>query len=364
MSLSMKIGMLALTGLIFSACLTSNQGDDDSEPVEQNRAQVTRSNGLSLNGLSLNGLSLNGLSLNGLSLNGLSLNGITENGLSLNGLSLNGLSLNGLSLNGLSLNGLSLNGSAFGVQFSGGNKIFTGTELKGLTATVTIPDLATKKPVKYTFRIDNVVLDTANKSFKDVWLYQVSYQVEGTQTWQSMCKDYSGNPAPLIPVKGSYWNEATGVRVDDANSGTLACYEGAIGKCISAGYRIWATAQQCTGSGKSKKCTTVSLKDHHQACTRMMRADYCGDGKSYTVNGTVLDIFDYLQPPVQLQEEKWQMEARWTPTGASCLTERRHEEIKFPGCKGRKLKECEAYCASSDRGLVVSTFNDGTPVKK
>jgi hypothetical protein len=162
-----------------------------------------------------------------------------------------------------------------------------------------------------------------------------------------------------IPVKGSYWNEATGVRVDDANSGTLACYEGAIGKCISAGYRIWATAQQCTGSGKGKKCTTVSLKDHHQACTRMMRADYCGDGKSYTVNGTVLDIFDYLQPPVQLQEEKWQMEARWTPTGASCLTERRHEEIKFPGCKGRKLKECEPYCASSDRGgdaLLIRSF--------
>jgi hypothetical protein len=364
MSISRKMGLLALVGLLCNACLTANQGEDEAEPIEQIRAQVQRNNGVSLNGVSLNGVSLNGVSLNGVSLNGVSLNGHFANGVSLNGVSLNGVSLNGVSLNGVSLNGVSLNGTLLGVQFSGGSKVLTGPELKGLVATVIIPDLVTQKPVKYLFRIDNVILDTANKNFKDVWLYQVSYQIEGTQAWQSMCKDYNGNPAPLIPVKGSYWNENTGARVDDANSGTLACYEGAVGKCISVGYRPWATAQQCTGSGKSKKCTTISLKDHHQACTRMMRADYCGDGKSYTVNGTLLDIFDYLQPPVQLQEEKWQMEARWTPTGASCLTERRHEEIKFPGCKGRKFKECEPYCAASDRGLVVSTFNDGTPVKK
>ncbi len=364
MSLSIRFGVLALAGLLCSSCLTSNQGDDDSEPIEQVRSQVSRNNGITLNGITLNGITLNGITLNGITLNGITLNGITLNGITLNGITLNGITLNGITLNGITLNGITLNGSALGVQLPGTSKVLTGMDLKGLTASVVIPDPASQKPVKYTFRIDNVVLDSLNKNFKDVWLYQVSYLVEGTQAWQSMCKDYNGNPAPLIPVKGSYWNETTGARVDDANSGTLACYEGAIGKCISAGYRIWASAQQCTGSGKSKKCTTVSLKDHHQACTRMMRADYCGDGKSYTVNGTVLDIFDYLQPPVQLQEEKWQMEARWTPTGANCLTERRHEEIKFPGCKGRKLKECEPYCASGERGLVVSTFNDGTPVKK
>ena len=364
MAASFKIGVLALAGFVGMSCITANQGDEESEPVEQLRAQVTRINGFALNGFALNGFALNGFALNGFALNGFALNGFALNGFALNGILLSGIQINGVQISGAALSNISIGNNSISVTIPTTGKVLSGLDLKGLIAYVTIPDPTTQKPVKYTFRIDNVTLDVANKNYKDVWLYQISYQVEGTQAWQSICKDYSGKPAPAIPVKGSYWNEVTGARIDDANSGTLACYEGAIGKCISAGYRPWATAQQCTGSGKGKKCTTVSLKDHHQACTRMMRADYCGDGKSYTINGTVLDIFDYLQPPVQLQEEKWQMEARWTPTGASCLTERRHEEIKFPGCKGRKLKECEAYCASSDRGLVVSTFNDGTPVKK
>jgi hypothetical protein len=349
MSIAFRNVILSVVGLLGSSCLTANMGEDEVGPVEQLRAQVTRGNGINLNGINLNGINLNGINLNGINLNGILVSGVQ---------------ISGSQISGLGLSSISINDGAISIAVPGTKKILSGSDLKGMIAYVTIPDPVTRVPAKYTFRIDNVVLDTANKSFKDVWLYQVSYQVEGNQAWQSLCKDYSGNPAPVIPVKGSYWNEVTGARIDDPNSGMLACYEGAIGKCISVGYRPWATAQQCTGSGKSKRCTTISLKDHHQACTRMIRADYCGEGKSYTVNGTVLDIFDYLQPPVQLQEEKWQMEARWTPTGASCLTERRHEEIKFPGCKGRKLKECEAYCASSDRGLVVSTFNDGTPVKK
>jgi len=307
---------------------------------------------------------MNGLVMNGLVMNGLVMNGLVMNGLVMNGLVMNGVLVDGVLLSGAALGGISIVNSSVSITMPGTGKVLAGTQLKGLIAYVSMQDQATQKIVKYIFKIDNVILDTANKNNKDVWLYQISYQIEGSQSWQSICKDYSGNPAPAIPVRGFYWNELTGARVDDPNGGTLACYEGAVGKCISVGYRPWASAQQCTGSGKSKKCTAISLKDHHQACTRMMRADYCGDGKSYTVNGTVLDIFDYLQPPVVLQEEKWQMEARWTPTGASCLTERRHEEIKFPGCKGRKLRECEAYCAASDRGLVVSTFNDGTPVKK
>jgi hypothetical protein len=350
--------------LASASCLTANQGDDDSEPIEQMRAQVRRENGFQLNGFQLNGFQLNGFQLNGFQLNGFQLNGFQLNGFQLNGILISGLSINGVQISGAALGGVSVNSNSISIVMPGTGKVLSGADLKGLTVYAVIPEPTTQKPIKYTFRVDSVVLDSSNKNVKDVWLYQISYQLDGMPNWQAICRDYGGNPAPAILVKGSYWNEVTGARVDDANSGTLACYEGAVGKCISAGYRPWATAQQCTGSGKSKKCTTVSLKDHHQACTRMMRADYCGDGKSYTVNGTVLDIFDYLQPPVQLQEEKWQMEARWTPTGASCLTERRHEEIAFPGCKGRKLKECEAYCASSDRGLVVSTFNDGTPVKK
>ena len=30
--------------------------------------------------------------------------------------------------------------------------------------------------------------------------------------------------------------------------------------------------------------------DHHQACVRMVRADYCGDGRSWTVNGRRVNL--------------------------------------------------------------------------
>jgi hypothetical protein len=72
-----------------------------------------------------------------------------------------------------------------------------------------------------------------------------------------------------------------------------------------------------------RTCTTISLRDHHQACTRMARADYCGDGRPHTVTGTPIDIFDRLKNPVQIEGTKslvnWSIEAEWGPEGARCV---------------------------------------------
>lgn len=99
----------------------------------------------------------------------------------------------------------------------------------------------------------------------------------------------------------------------------------------------------------------------------MMRADYCGSGKSYTVNGTLIDIYDYLNPPIQVPETDWDIEARWTPTGAICLNDPRHPELvgkwKRPDCNGDGKPDQFPNCGSSDRsyhgkGLVVNRFDD------
>ena len=34
------------------------------------------------------------------------------------------------------------------------------------------------------------------------------------------------------------------------------------------------------------------LRDHYNACVRMLRADYCGDGRSWTRDGTLIDMWD------------------------------------------------------------------------
>ena len=63
---------------------------------------------------------------------------------------------------------------------------------------------------------------------------------------------------------------------------TFACTNGALAKCVRWGYKPWKTVNG------------VSLADYHQACVHMTPADYCGDGKAHTRDGTLIDIWDRL----------------------------------------------------------------------
>jgi hypothetical protein len=286
--------------------------------------------------------------------------------LSFNGLSFNGFSFNGLSFNGpvfSGVNGSSLSIFVEGSQIKGvlqpGNRQLSGADFEGMTLTANYEN-ADKEKGTITFRIDDAHLDKTT-SFTDIWNYRVSAAVNGSKQRHPICFDEQGQATDLVFLAGMSWDFQTGNRTDNAKTFTLACKDGVLQKCAHLGYRPWATASQCQGSGKRKRCTQLPLKDHHQACTRMLRADYCGNGKSWTLDGTLLDIFDYLQPPIQLREENWQIEARWVPTGAMCLTEERHPELGYPGyCvnDGNKtrLPKCNPY--EDNRGLIVSTFND------
>ena len=55
---------------------------------------------------------------------------------------------------------------------------------------------------------------------------------------------------------------------------SVTCTSGVIGKCVRAGYKPWKTA----ADGRP-------MWDYHQACTRLIRADYCGDGRTHTRDG-------------------------------------------------------------------------------
>jgi len=355
MSRSRQVVALTLFSALGAGC-----HDDIDESLSSYRAQLRNTNGVQINGIQINGIQINGIQINGIQINGIQINGIQ-----INGIQINGIQINGIQINGIQINGFKLDGGKISYVLPTGQTL-SGTDLKGMILQVSIPDPGKTTFTKYSFRLDDVSLDTANP-FKDVWLYQVSYKVDGAQNWTSPCVDYSGQPAPIIPIKGMYWDETTGKRVDDSSVVYLACREGAVGKCVSAGYRPWATGTVCADPRRQKYCRTVALKDYHQACTRLIRADYCGDGTPHTVNGTVLDVFDYLTPPVQLQEETWQMEARWNQNGALCLSKQRHPEIPFPGCLRQldpkkpasyvPLPKCQPYALGDDRGLVVSTFN-------
>jgi ADYC domain-containing protein len=235
----------------------------------------------------------NGMSLNGMSLNGMSLNGMSLNGMSLNGMSLNGMSLNGMSLNGMSLNGTSLTGTVDGQTVAGADLV--GAQLVGLLANGdTLP-----------LRIDSAA--TLPSPNTDVWAYGVSYQT--ADGWSPMCGSNPSGPILAVPVAGTFnygWGVAGGGSYTaDSSSFTFGCRGTAIAKCVELGYKPW---QEVDGA---------SLAPAMVACTRMLRADYCGDGTSYTVNGTPINLYDRWD--IQTDTESWPVEAEWTADGAACI---------------------------------------------
>jgi hypothetical protein len=261
-------------------------------------------------------ISLNGMSLNGMSLNGMSLNGMSLNGMSLNGMSLNGMSLNGSELSGVRTDGQPLSGEAL-----------VGTVMKGTLSNGAILGLRVDSAVTLPFPND------------DVWAYAVSYAVAGG-TWEPMCGTRDGEPVLAIPLTGT-WDYRSGVTgggswSPSSSSFTLGCRGTALAKCVELGYKPWQTVQG------------VLLRDHHQACTRMIRADYCGNGKSWTFDGTQINVYD----SVGLQADAstaMQVDAEWLPTGARCIHEARALQGK-PTCPGMKK---EPRCGTFTKGALL-----------
>jgi hypothetical protein len=142
------------------------------------------------------------------------------------------------------------------------------------------------------------------------YLYTLEQNVDGTDDWQPACKvDNDGNRA-AIPLT-AIWNEH-GDRVGSSTRFTFGCTTGVIAKCYRWGYRPWVT-------GYGDLATT------HEACTRMARADYCGNGKPHTQEGTIINFWDKIPSPGPIEPHQppslgMLFEAGWSATGAVCLS--------------------------------------------
>src|ERR1700704_2571265 len=62
----------------------------------------------------------------------------------------------------------------------------------------------------------------------------------------------------------------------------------------------------------------------------MMRADYCGDGNSYTKDGTIVSIWDNRDIPLPGHIEPLSFEAAWRPEGIACYKRPRWPLDKQP----------------------------------
>lgn len=235
-------------------------------------------------------------------------------GRSLNGRSLNGRSLNGRSLNGRSHNGRSLDGAALGgLRVEGGALVATAADGTRVTGAGLIGAVLEGDGVRV--RVDDV---ETHDRFAEAQLYWLSVAEDGG--WEPLCRAADGAEVPSLPLAGA-WSPGEGVAgggawTDDPSAITMACRGYALAKCVELlGYRPWK------GHGRQ-----------HRACVRLLRADYCGDGSSWTADGNPVNVYDDVG--VQSDTELWLPEAEWTEAGAMCLTKERYNQLQVLGDAG------------------------------
>lgn len=284
---------------------------------------------------------------------GIMRNGYAHNGIMRNGAQLNGIRINGISLNGSQVSGKEDNSSR---AHADGAMQITGVSSDGGSYPMMLVRRSNRGGISYKGKF--------YKNHRDVWWNQVHWQIPhapnrvgealsastpnvcvqkvvaampdcGVTAWSKACVvksaqlctsrqerkyarvnygepicgyDAKGKPREVIFIGGAWddnmGSQGAGGKSKDAASGeiSIGCRGvGALAKCVDYGYKPWVSP---------------ALDAAHQACVRMVRGDFCGDGTPWTVDGNLIDVEDIFG--IQKHEGKdWVFEATWTKDGAT-----------------------------------------------
>ena len=132
----------------------------------------------------------------------------------------------------------------------------------------------------------------------------------------------------------------------------LVCSSGAIGKCIRWGYPPWKRSRRGGSAGAL-----------HDACVRMVRADYGGDGATATRDGTRIAFCDLegVRPCTRTERD---FEAAWSRRGAVCVAQARVPELvglaalaqRYPRLAGQFGPTCTFAAARADERVVLFSW--------
>lgn len=164
------------------------------------------------------------------------------------------------------------------------------------------------------------------------WVYDVELFREDIQKWVNACRDPND---VAFPVPG-YW-DAKGNYNRDKSLFSFACLQRDVAKCLRHGY-----IDDANEHGDQEKL--------FEACTRMMRADYCGDGNSYTKDGTIVSIWDNRDIPRPDDIEPLSFEAAWRADGIACYKRPRWpiSSTKPPECLDKeKPDKMKPHCETA-----------------
>lgn len=280
MKIKAALAGLSLAGLVAAGC-----SPEERLPTDQQHSSQTTTNTFTLNAFTLNAFTLNAFTLNSFTLNAFTLNGADMTTAQKEGSLLTEVAIDQ-------------------TRFSGkrASSYLSESELGGVILDIEVTSGQTSQ-----LRVDAATWDST------LGIYKYTLSLATDQGWVSPCGTEAGQPIPVIFLAGS-WDMTTGDAKTRKNKFTPACLGSALAKCVLWGYAPWAEVQECSSS----KCASQAIADWHQACTRMVRADYCGNGVPHTRNGTPIDPWDSLGIQVR-SPEQWEMEAEWGVDGAQCI---------------------------------------------
>jgi hypothetical protein len=260
-------------------------------------------------------------------------NVIMPNGLTLTGVRANVIMPNGTSLTGILSSGVMPNGTLVGVSGTGA---LTGNEIVGSRWTGGLSNGTTVRlQIEAAQRLEGANLD--------VWSYRFSVSAQGVTL--PLCVDSAGQ-AVFADTVGGTWNFAAGVPGGgayhaDNTQFTIACRGSTIAKCLEVGYKPW--------NGATRELAS---------CVRALRADYCGDGTPFTVDGTLVRVFDDLE--IQPDTSAWVPEAEWSPDGALCVSKKKDTRFsqvahQTPPCFPHALKPKNSCGTEFSEGAAIIT---------
>jgi hypothetical protein len=296
---------------------------------------------------------------------------LQQQGMQLQGMQLQGMQLQGMAMRGFQLAGATLGGAPLSnLRVEHGELVaeqdraaLRGAALIGAQLYAQVGDPEADPPVTMLveYRITDIVEEDPKYDPTDTgstWLYTLDQRVDRTGSWQPACGADLDGRGVAIPLAAT-WN-SHGDRVESSSLFTFGCTTGVIAKCYRWGYRPWVT-----GYG--------DLAAMHWACTRLARADYCGDGVSHTQDGTWINLWDNLPAPGPIQQhgprtpDGMHFEAGWNTDGAVCLSRTRWKidtkpiartcpERRVPTSRAKKI--CDTVEDALDNGLTVLLFNE------
>ena len=201
-----------------------------------------------------------------------------------------------------------------------------------------------------------------------IWLHAFSVEV-ADGAWQPLCDAGPDGRRQAIPVAGRF-SPADGRLASSASGGfELACTAGAMGKCIRFGYHPWqsrAVPAPVPPRPAPGSRPAPSHLDLYNACLRLVRADYGGDGVGTTRNGMMIDLYDDRGIQTPDADPRMTFEAGWTADGAVCVNHPRVKEsislaeiaARWPRLAGLAGARCTEETA---RALGALLFNRSAP---